>query len=289
MQESHGSRAWAILGIGVLAASSSAVLIRFAEDAEPLAIAFWRCTAGAALLAPLAIAKGRIPGRDLFLPALAGAFLAFHFATWISSLDHTTVAASVLLVSTTPVFVGLVSHVAGQRLGPFGWAGIAVALAGTAVIAGDLSGARLFGNLLALAGAVGGAGYFLAGERARRFMGIAAYSAVAYGTAALVLAGAVVARDVSLSGYNPATWAALVGLIVGPQLLGHTLINFALGDIDATTVTVAIMAEPVIAIALAYALLSEVPTRVVYPGGVAILLGIYLVSRVRRLPAVVTD
>ncbi|HEX2240442.1 MAG TPA: DMT family transporter [Actinomycetota bacterium] len=279
-----------LLGIGVLAASSSAVLIRFASDAEPLAIAFWRCAAGALILAPAAFMAGEMSFRRLALPGIAGAFLAFHFATWISSLDYTTVAASVLLVSTTPVLVGLVSHIGGHRLGGLGWWGIALALGGTALIAGDPSGARTLGSVLALGGAIGGAGYFLAGERARRELGIATYAAVTYAVAALLIGAVVLGSDIPLSGYDRTTWLALVGLIVGPQLLGHTLINFALAGIDATTVTVAIMAEPVIAIALAFFFLAEAPTTAVFPGGAAILLGIYLVSRVRRaMPAVVTD
>ena len=91
----------------------------------------------------------------------------------------------------------------------------------------------------------------------------------------------------ALSGYDGGTWLALAAIIVGPQLLGHTVINLVLKDLDATTVAISIMAEPIIAAGLAYVLFSETPSALIYPGGAAILVGIYLVSTVGRAQVVV--
>jgi drug/metabolite transporter (DMT)-like permease len=281
---------WVLLGLGVVAASVSAILIRYADDAPALALSFWRCAVGAVVLAPFA-RFGRSGRAGLSAAALAGAFLAVHFATWISSVNLTTVALSVLLVSTTPVFAAGAAHVLfGERIGRRGWVGIAVALGGTALIAGvDLGGSSLVGNLLALAGGAAAAGYVMAGATARQELGIVEYAVVAYGVAALLLLPVCLIGRVELVGYGSTTWLALAGIVVFPQLLGHTVINLVLKDIDATTVSVTIMAEPVIATVLAFVLFDEVPGLLIYPGGAAILAGIYLVSTVPKPEAVVVE
>ena len=274
-----GRASWVLLGVGVVSASVSAIVIRYATGAEPLAISFWRCAAGAAALLPFA-RHGALTRADLKLPALSGVFLALHFATWITSLRLTTVAASVLLVSTTPVFVALAARALwGHRLSRWGWGGIGLTLVGSALVAGgDFGGSSLAGNALALAGGASIAGYVLAGRRARRSLGVVEYAVVAYASSALILVAACAVSGASLGGYPPRTWLALAGLVLGPQLLGHTVINFVLRDIDATTVSVVVMAEPLIAIGLALVLLGEIPPPLAVPGGAVLLAGIYLVS-----------
>ncbi|MDQ3981756.1 MAG: DMT family transporter [Actinomycetota bacterium] len=283
---------WALLGVGVVAASVSAILVRYADGADPLALSFWRCTAGAAALLPFAARRIRAGDADaLRAPVVAGIFLALHFGTWMTSVNLTTVAASVLLVSTTPVFVALAALLFyKERLPAIAWFGIVLATAGAALVGGgSLSGSSLDGNLLAVAGAATAGGYVLAGQVARRTQGILEYAVVTYSVAGLLVGVVCVAAGVELTGYPGATWLALAGLVVGPQLLGHTVINLTLSDIDATTVSVFIMAEPVIATALAFVLFDEVPSWLLYPGGLAILAGIFIVSTARRAPAVIVE
>lgn len=287
------SKSWALLAVGVASVGVSAILIRYAEGAEPLAIAFWRCAAGALALAPFA-RRGfaRLAARGWILPLVAGAFLAVHFGSWITSLGLTTVASSVLLVSTTPVFTALAArYLFRERLRGVVWLGIALTLGGTALIAlaGGGDGEVSFsGNALALLGAVAVAGYTLAGEVSRRRLGIVEYSVITYGTAALLLLAVCLAADIPLWGYPTPTWLAIGGIVVGPQLLGHTTLNFVLRDLDSTTVSVAVMAEPAIAIGLAYLLFSETPSALVYPGGLAIIAGILFVSVNRgRAPEII--
>ncbi len=284
---------WVLLGIGVFAVAVAAILIRYAEDAQPLAVAFWRCALGAAALASFG-RRGfaRLGRTDWRLPIVAGAFLAIHFATWITSLELTTVANSVLLVCTTPVFTALAArYVFKERFREAVWVGIAMTLGGTALIAvasgGDGAASRV-GDMLALVGAITVAGYTLAGEASRRRLGIVEYAVLTYSAAAVLLLPVCLAAGVPLFGYDAQTWIAIAGIVIGPQLLGHTVLNFVLKDLDATTVAVAVMAEPPIAIALAFVLFAEAPSALVYPGGAAILAGILLVSINRgRAPEIV--
>lgn len=283
---------WALLAVGVGAASVSAILIRYADGADPLAMAFWRCVAGAAALLPFATRGLRAGGRSaLTAPAVAGIFLMLHFATWMTSVNLTTVAASVLLVSTTPVFVAVAARVLfKERLPAAAWIGIVLSTAGAAAVGGgSLSGSSLDGNLLAVAGAATAGGYVMTGEVARRTQGILEYAVVTYAVAGALLGVACLVAGADLAGYPGGTWLAIAGMVVGPQLLGHTVINLTLSDIDATTVSVTIMGEPIIATALAFVLFDEVPSWLLYPGGAAILLGIYMVSAARRRPAVIVE
>ncbi len=292
MRPAVTTASWVILGIGVVAASIAAILVRYANDAEPLAISFWRCALGAVALLPFGIRRLRaIPRRAAMVSGVAGVFLALHFATWITSLELTTIALSVLLVSTTPIFVALAAPwLLKERLPLQAWAGIGLAFLGTALITGlEVAGASIAGNALALAGAIAACGYVIGGSVARRDLDILQYAIVAYTVAAGVLLAASFVTDVDLVGYDAGTWWAIGAIVIGPQLLGHTLLNFVLAEIDPTTVTVAIMAEPVIASMLAALLFSEIPGLLVYPGGVAILVGIWLVSVARRAPAVIIE
>jgi drug/metabolite transporter (DMT)-like permease len=284
---------WAFLWAGVLAASVSAILVRYATDAEPFAISFWRCVGGAGILLPFAT-KGlrRMEPRQFKVPILAGVFLAAHFLTWLTSLELTSIASSVLLVTTTPVWTALIARfVFKESFRKAVWIGILVALAGTAIVSGGggWSGSSIKGDVLALLGGITVGGYAIGGEIARRELGILEYAVVTYAAAGILVFFICVAANVPLWGYDAQTWWAIVGLIVGPQLLGHTVINFVLGDLDATTVSVAIMAEPIIATGLAFLIFDEAPSLLVYPGGLAILFGIYLVSTARREAAVVLE
>ena len=279
------SSSWILLGVGVLAVSASAIFVRYASEAHPLAISFWRCAIGAAALAPFG--RRDLPalrGRNLQVSIVAGVFLAAHFGTWIWSIQLTTVAAAVLLLATTPVFAAIAARLwLSERLRRVGWIGIALTVVGAAAIGGaDLGGANMTGNVLALIGGVTAAAYTVAGQVARRHLGIIGYSVTTYAAAAVLLLAACAVAGVPLWGYGSDTWLAIGAIVVGPQLLGHTILNLVVKDLEATMVTTAIMAEPVIATWLAFVLFDEIPAAVVYPAGAAVLVGIYLVSVARR-------
>ena len=283
--------------VGVLAVGAAAIFIRLA-DAPALGIAFWRCALGVLALLPLAaLRREKVPeGRDLGTGAVAGIALGAHFGTWIASLDYTSVAASVVLVSTTPIFVAVAAYLLfGERTSVVSFVGIALAIAGTTAIAGGGPGsdtAALLGNVLALAGAIAMAVYVLIG-RSLRTGGVGAlpYSIVGYSAAALALLPVALLSGVQLWGYSATTWFWLFVVTLGPQLLGHTVLNWALEYVRASIVSGAILAEPVIAALLAWLILSERPALATLLGGLVVLAGLYLLLRgdISNLPPPESD
>jgi len=267
-----------------LAVSAAAIVIRLAE-APAVAVALWRCTLGAALLLPPALLRReRFPrGKSLYVGLASGVALGAHFGFWISSLDYTGVAASVVLVSTQPVFVAILAYLLfGERTSPMSFAGILVALAGTAVIAGDgsVGSAAIFGNVLALVGAVTVALYVLIGRSSRTGgVGVLPYSVVVYSAAALTLLPVALVLDVRLWGYTGETWFWLGAITLGPQILGHTVFNWALRYVEASIVSGTILAEPVVSALLAWLILSEKPGLPTILGGVVVLGGLFLLLR----------
>jgi drug/metabolite transporter (DMT)-like permease len=270
----------------VLAVSAAAIFIRLAE-APAVAIAFWRCALGAAVLLPPALVrKDRFPrGRALYVGIASGVALGAHFGFWISSLDYTSVAASVVLVSTQPVFVAVLAYLLfGERTTPVSFLGIVVAIAGTAVIAFDrtVGSAAVFGNVLALIGAVTVAVYVLIGRSSRTGgVGVLPYSIVVYSAAAATLLPVALIFDVRLWGYSGETWFWLAAITVGPQLMGHTVFNWALRYVEASIISGTILAEPVISALLAWLILSEKPGIPTLVGGAVVLVGLYFLLRGR--------
>jgi drug/metabolite transporter (DMT)-like permease len=275
--------------VGVVAISTSPILIRLAAT-PALALAFWRCLAGAAVLAPFA-RRGRAGGLaegDLARLVVAGVFLAAHFALWNASLGLTSVGAATTLVSCTPLFVGIGARFLGEAPGRRTWAGIVLATVGAVVIgvgdavAGPVAGAGaagasgLLGDALAFAGAAAVAVYLLIGRVVRRRLPVSTYAASVYGTAAAVLLPACLLTGSSLGGYEAGSWLAVAGVVVGPQLLGHTVFNSLLTSVSATVVSVVLLLEPVGATALAWLLFGELPAAGFWVGAPLVLAGSWL-------------
>ena len=286
----RGRLALPAVAVGVLAVSAAAIFIRLAE-APAIAVAFWRCTLGAAVLLPPAIVrKEKVPrGRTLYFGMVSGVALGAHFGFWISSLDYTSVAASVVLVSTQPVFVAILAYLLfGERTSPLSLAGILVALAGTAVIASDgsVGSAALFGNALALIGAVAVAVYVLIGRSSRTGgVGVLPYSIVVYSAAALTLLPVALLFGVELWGYSGETWFWLWAITLGPQIMGHTVFNWALRYVEAAIVSGTILAEPVVSSLLAWLILFERPGLPTLLGGGVVLFGLFMLLRGYRVPS----
>ncbi len=276
-------RTIALLVVGVLAVSSSAVLVRLAH-APSLAQAFYRCALAAAVLVPFGLIRHRSGYRSLARPqwrlaVVSGLFLGAHFATWIPSLSYTTVAASTVIVTTQPLWVAVFGGIAGERTSRRALVGIGVALVGTIAITGaDLGGGgrAAVGDLLALAGAVCAGVYVLVGRRLRQELSVVVYTSIVYSTAAVALAICMAVSGTRFAGYPPRTWLVFALMTIGPQLLGHTVFNYVLGHVRASVVAVAVMAEPVGATLLALAILGESPTANAVLGGVLILAGVYV-------------
>jgi drug/metabolite transporter (DMT)-like permease len=279
----------AALAVAVVAISSSAPMIAFAT-APALAIAFWRNAFAVTLLTPVAASVRRREVRELFgtrdgrrvalVCVLSGLALAVHFATWVPSAKLTSVAMSVALVCTTPVWTALIAVARRVHVPRPTWIGIAIAMLGVAIGAGadiGVSGRALAGDALALTGGIAAAVYTTFGERARASTSTTTYTLLCYAVCALIIAVVCAIGGVRLAGFSGATWLALVAMTIGPQLLGHSLINYALERVSATTVAVVLLLEVPGAALIAFVFLGQLPPARSVPGLVLLMVGVAVV------------
>ena len=285
-----------VLGVGLLAISFGAILARMAQGAglPSLAVAALRLGLAAMIVTPVAWWQSRhvlraLTRRQIVLAAAAGFFLALHFAAWISSLEYTSVASSTALVTTNPVWISVAAFVfLGERTTRLTLAGIAVSLAGSALIfwsdsrSGLPGNNALLGNGLAIVGSWCFSAYLLIGRRLRAGTPLSAYVWLAYGAAAVFLLGACRGSGVPLSGYSLSAYTAALGLALGPQLLGHTAYNWALRYVSPTLVAVVTLGEPVGSSLFAWLIFDEAFAFWQGAGFVLLLLGIYLAVRGER-------
>ncbi len=285
---------YGILGCALVVISCAAIWIRWAQTEVPsLSIAAYRLGIAALLLTPLALTQRRAELRalsktDWRYALLGGVCLALHFVFWISSLQFTSVASSVVLVTTNPIFVALGSYFLLKEPVTMSLiVGIAISLVGGVLMGyGDfLAGPNvLLGDGLALLGAVMASAYLLVGRRLRAHTDLLTYIFLVYSAAAVVLLVTALLLRQPLVGFHQETYLWLVLLALGPQLIGHTSLNWALKHLSASTVAVIILGEPLGSTVLAYFLLGERVTALKAVGGALILVGIYLSSRRSAAP-----
>jgi len=276
-----------VLAIALVAVSHGAIFARLA-DAAPFAIAAWRVGLACLVVVPFALLSpgdGRFAPRPVLLAAGAGALLALHFATWIASLDFTTIARSVLLVSTAPIWVALIQFALERRL-PSRATLLALGFATAGAFVVGSSGLRasgaLTGDLLAIAGAIAMAGYLLLSRAAQQSLPFRGYLGIAYGSAAAWLWLAVAVTGTTATGFDATTWWAFAGMAVVSQLIGHSGYNWSLRHLDPLFVAVALVGEPVLAACLGWWLLGEPVDWRTGAGGLLILAGIAVGARAAR-------
>lgn len=283
-----------MLAAGVLVMSTASIFIRWLQAAgvPSLSIAAWRLALAALILAPLVLVRhrdelARLGTREWLLAAAAGAFLAAHFAAWILSLEYTSVASSVALVTTNPIWIGIASWLLfRERLGGLMVLAIGLAIAGSAVVfladGGEpvAGGTRpALGNALAVVGSLTICGYLLIGRGLRRSMSLVPYVGVVYAAAAACLVVLALAAGAPLVGFAHESWVMLLALAIGPQLLGHSSFNWALKYLSATLIALAILGEPIGSTILAWWLLEESVGAVKLAGMALLLAGIFLAAR----------
>jgi drug/metabolite transporter (DMT)-like permease len=282
------------LAVAVVAVSTSAILVRW-SDAPSVVLAFYRVLLTTLLVVPFAFTRYRgefsaFERRDALAAALTGAALAVHFAAYFESLAWTSVAASVTLVQSQPLFVAVgAAAFLRERIGARKAVGIGIAIAGMiAMSAGEflagaaVAGSRpLYGNALAVLGAFMAAVYVLAGRSLRQRVAVVPYVLVVYTACALTLLAVAIAQDLPLTGYGRREWLLFFALAIGPGLFGHTVINWALEHVESSVVSVSLLGEPVGATILALLLLAEAPSSTTVAGGLVVLAGIYVTSAAR--------
>ena len=297
---------YVILGLGVMASSTAAIFIRFAEQSSSsLTIAAFRLMFAVILLTPITLVRNRdellsIHRKQILLMFLSGTLLALHFATWISSLQFTSVASSVVLVTTTPLWVALFSPMfLNERITRVIIIGLLIALLGGVIVGmsdsctwvnGTLNcppiGAlfaktEMWGNILAISGALLAAGYLIVGRLVRAVVPLGAYIYVVYGIAAGVLLFIALVTHQKMIGLPWIDYLWFFALAAIPQLLGHTSFNWSLKYLPAAYVSIALLGEPIGSTILAYVILKEAPTLLKIGGAALILSGI-LVSSINK-------
>ncbi|MDM8517897.1 DMT family transporter [Desulfobacterales bacterium HSG16] len=271
---------------GVCAVSTGAIFARLA-DAPALVIAAYRVGLAVLIISPFAwyMAKDELKAlskKELGLSLLAGLFLALHFATWISSLSYTSVANSVVLVNTNPLWVGLLTPlITKEKLGRLTILGIVISVIGGIIIGmGDFATGKdaLLGDGLALAGSVCAAFYILLGRKLRKKLSLVSYIFVCYGSAALILWFMVLVAGLPFTGFSNSTYTAFWAMALIPQLIGHTSYNWSLKWFSANMIAISLLGEPVGASIMAYFLFGENISILKFAGGVLILSGIYFAA-----------
>jgi drug/metabolite transporter (DMT)-like permease len=270
--------------VSIVAVSTASILIRWSV-APPLAIASYRLLFATLMLAPFYLRSGGIrrlresPGKDVLTLMAVGVVLALHFASWITSLSLTSVASSVLFVHVDPIFVAAVSHfLLKERIERNTLIGIVVAFAGATIIAyGDagIGEANLYGDMLALFGAVMLGIYILAGRRLRQSLDLVSYVTPVYATSAVVLILGSLITGTNLAPYPPREYLLFLAIAVVPMIFGHTVYNWALKYVSAPIVSISLLGEPIGATILAIIFLNEAPSTLTLIGGAITLAGIY--------------
>jgi drug/metabolite transporter (DMT)-like permease len=289
--------------VGILAVSAASIFVRFAqEEASSIVIAAYRLGIASLVLIPITSFRYRrdlhsLSRGDLSLGLLSGVFLAIHFATWITSLEFTTVASSVVIVTTTPLWVALLSPlVLREAVARNIKVGLVIAMVGTVIIGLSdicevqgvfncpstvqiLSGRAVWGDFLALLGAWGAAGYVMIGRKVRTKLPLIPYITLVYGIGALILIVSMLTGSDPMYGFSPSTYVWLILLAMVPQLLGHSTFNWALGYLSAAFVSISLVGEPIGSTILAYIFLHETPTALKLIGIILILGGIIIASQ----------
>ncbi len=269
--------------LAVFSVSWAAIFIKLCS-APPLVIAFYRMFMASVLLAPFILLKYFSDLKQLLTEApklalLSGLFLGLHFALWVSSLFYTSVASSVVIVATQPVFVALFSLIfLKEKATLLVWLGIILALVGVGIIGGG-DFANLKGDLLALLGAIMAAAYLTVGRNLRKKFHLAAYIFVVYSVSSMVLASFILIFGDSFSplGLENMGWFLLLAVV--PTLIGHSLYNWLLKYIKAYLVGISILGEPLGASVWAFLIFKEVPPSSLYVGAVLIIAGVSLALR----------
>ncbi|MBA2176788.1 EamA family transporter [Halobacillus locisalis] len=274
-----------ILLVGVLSISTAAIFVKLAGDAPASIIAFYRLLLAVLIMSPYVLWRHldeikQVPKKDWLLAIFSGVFLAFHFIFWFQSLQYTSVASSVVLVALQPIFAFIGTYLFFKERFTVGAVlSLAITITGSAIIGwGDfqVSGMALIGDLLALLGAAMVTGYFLLGQNLRKRLSLMTYTFIAYGIASITLLVYNLALQYPLTGYDGNQWLIFLCLAIIPTFFGHSLFNWTLRWVSTSTISMAVLLEPIGASLLAYWILSEAITWSQWLGGAIVLFGLMM-------------
>ncbi|HSP21093.1 MAG TPA: DMT family transporter [Planococcus sp. (in: firmicutes)] len=270
--------------IGVFSVALSAIFVKM-TSADSGVTAFYRMLFSILIMSPVFLMKytpeiRKLSKRDWLFTSIAGIFLAFHFILWFESLNYTSVASSTVLVTLQPLFAFAGTYFFfKERLSFKTIASGAIAVAGSVLIGyGDfkISGMALYGDLLALIACALITAYLLFGQDVRKRISLVTYTFVVYSVSTITLFFYIIAKGESFGPYPASEWMWFLLLAIIPNLLGHTLFNWALKWVSTNVISIAILFEPVGAAILAYFILGELLSATQIIGGSIVLAGIIL-------------
>ncbi|MFD1067121.1 DMT family transporter [Oceanobacillus locisalsi] len=271
--------------IGVFSISTSAIFVRLATEASASILANYRLLFAVLLLLPFILFHykheiKRISTKNWWLSILAGTFLALYFILWFESLHYTSIASSVVLISLQPLLAFIGTYfLFGERFSSAAIISIFIVLLGGLIIgSGDfqLSGNALFGDMLALLGAIAVTIYFLSGQHVRKKVSLITYTFIVYGISAILLTLFNIIRQENFFSYPADHWWIFIALAIIPTFLGHSLFNWSLKWLSTSTISMAVVFEPIGASILAFLILNEAPTWSQFLGGTIIVFGLFL-------------
>jgi len=280
------------IAFAVICISASAIFVRLA-DAPAGIIALYRLFFAVLLMAPLMVFKyrhefKRVTKKDWLMAIVSGAFLALHFILWFESLNYTSVASSVVLVTLQPLFAFIGTYFFfGERFSVAAIISMFITIIGSVIIGwGDfqVSGLALLGDILALLGAMTVTVYFMIGQQLRRSLSLMTYTFIVYASSTIVLIIYNVILQNNFVSYTPSTWGWFFALAIIPTFFGHTILNWTLKWVSTSTISMAIVFEPIGASLLAYFILDELITPSQMLGGAIVIFGLFLfvVSTTRK-------
>ncbi|MFS0576570.1 DMT family transporter [Sporosarcina sp. 179-K 3D1 HS] len=270
--------------IGVLSVILSAIFVKLA-NADSGVIAFYRMLFSVLAMLPIFLLKYKselkgLVRKDWIFSTIAGIFLAFHFIFWFESLNYTSVASSTVLVTLQPIFAFVGTYFFfKEKVSMKTILSALIAITGSVIISwGDfrLSGSALYGDVLALIGCALVTAYLLFGQEVRKRLSIITYTFVVYSISTITLFFYVLIKGESFGPYSSTNWFWFIMLALIPNLLGHTLFNWALRWVSTNVISIAILFEPVGAAVLAFYIFGETLTLSQVVGGLVVLSGISL-------------
>ena len=277
-----------ILVAATVSTSLSALFVRFSE-ANSMALVLYRMLFTVLLMTPFIVWKYRkelmsISGSDMAMCAASGAVLALHFFTYFESLRYTSITSNLVLVHTSAFFVAFISLIVFKERMPFkGWLAILIAFTGSVMISlSDMSTGgnnALYGDLLAVAGALFFSFYAVIGRKERKKVSVMTYTFVVYSVAAIVSLILLLACGLQCVGYEMNDYLCALGMAVFCTILGHSIYNWGLKYVTASYVSVVALAEPIFGTILGVVFFNEIPGIIVAIGSAVTLIGVYLFTK----------
>ncbi len=284
------------LFISIIGVSFAAVIIRTCS-AEPLIISFYRLLFTTLLLVPFVIfipkirmEISKITKKEFLIMITIGIILALHFTFWITSLQYTTVASSVILVTAHPILVAPLSfYLLKEHVSKVNIIGIGISFFGVFILLfGNFSqtfdNISLYGNMLAILGGIAAGLYILGGRFLRRTVTVLIYAVIVYSIATIVLFAFIIVSDTEFIFLTQQDFILIILMAIISGIGGHTLYNWSLAHVRASLASVALLGEPIGSALLAYLLpwINEIPTEWTFIGGGIVLTGVYLTAREKK-------